>query len=182
MENALVIIDMLNDFLLPSGSLYFEKGQAVVGAIARLKAAFRGCGVQVVYGNDAHPKDSLEFSGWSPHCLAGSPGAQIVQELSPEAGDIVLYKDALSLFADGVAQRILRGLGVSHLFLVGVATEYSMKSSAFDALACGLTVTMVSDAVAGVDLREGDAEQALEALRDAGVRFVTTQSLIASLH
>jgi nicotinamidase/pyrazinamidase len=181
MKSALVIIDMLNDFLLPSGSMYFEKGQAVVGPISRLKAACRGYGVQVVYGNDAHPKDSQEFSDWAPHCLAGSPGAQIIQELSPEAGDIVLYKDALSLFADGVAQRILRGLDISRLILVGVATEYSMKSCALDALARGFTVTMVSDAIAGVDLREGDAEQALQAMRDAGVRFVTAQSLIASL-
>ncbi|MEF3696088.1 cysteine hydrolase family protein [Desulfolutivibrio sp.] len=181
MKSALVIIDMLNDFLLPSGKLFFAKGQAVIGPIARLKAAFRGCGAPVVYGADAHSEDSQEFSAWAPHCLTGSPGARIVAELSPEAGDIVIYKDALSLFQGGVAERVLRGLDVSHLFLVGVATEYSMKSCALDALACGLTVTMVSDAVAGVDRREGDAERALEAMRDAGVRFTTAQSLIASL-
>jgi nicotinamidase/pyrazinamidase len=80
-----------------------------------------------------------------------------------------------------MAQRILRGLGVTHLCMAGVATEYSMKHSALDALARGLAVTMVSDAVAGVDIREGDAQQALEAMRLAGVRFAAADDLISSL-
>jgi nicotinamidase-related amidase len=161
--------------------LSFEKGQAVVSPIVRLKAAFRAGGWPVLYGADAHPKDATEFSDWRPHCLVGSAGAQIVTELSPEAGDIVLYKNGLSLFQDGAAQRILCGLGVSCLYMVGAATEYSMKHSALDAVACGLTVTMVSDAIAGVDIHKGDAEQALEAMRRAGVRFTTVESLIVSL-
>jgi nicotinamidase/pyrazinamidase len=181
MNTALVIIDMLHDFLLPSGALYFEKGQAVISPIVRLKAAFRAGGSPVLYGADAHPQDAAEFSHWRPHCLAGSAGARIIEELSPLAGDIVLYKDSLSLFQDGMAQRILRGLGVTHLCMAGVATEYSMKHSALDALARGLAVTMVSDAVAGVDIREGDAQQALEAMRLAGVRFAAADDLISSL-
>ncbi len=182
MKNALVIIDMLNDFIMPSGKLYFEKGQTVIDPIARLKAAFRGCGAQVIYGNDAHSKDTKEFSDWTPHCLVGSSGAQIIQELSPQPGDIVLYKDSLSLFADGVAERLVRGLDVSHLYLAGVATEYSIQSCALDALERGLATTVVSDAVAGVDLRKGDARQALETMRQAGVRFTTTELLLATPH
>ncbi|QLA20292.1 cysteine hydrolase family protein [Desulfolutivibrio sulfoxidireducens] len=181
MQKALVIIDMLDDFILPSGKLYFEKGRTVVGPIARLKVAFRDCGAPAIYGNDAHPENSQEFSEWAAHCLVGSSGARIIQELSPEPGDIVLHKNSLSLFHDGIAERILNGLDVSHLYLVGVATEYSIKSCAIDAMKRGLTATVVSDAIAGVDLRTGDAEQALEAMRHAGVRFMTAQSLLATL-
>jgi nicotinamidase/pyrazinamidase len=91
MKNALVIIDMLNDFSCRPVNV-FRKGQTVIDPIARLKAAFRGCGAQVIYGNDAHSKDTKEFSDWTPHCLVGSSGAQIIQELSPQPGDIVLYR------------------------------------------------------------------------------------------
>jgi nicotinamidase/pyrazinamidase len=181
MDKSLVIIDMLNDFILPSGKLYFEKGRTAIEPIVRLKAAFRDGKAQVVYGNDTHSKESAEFADWTPHCLAGSSGARIVKELAPQSGDIVLHKDSLSLFANGVAKRMMRGLEVSHLYLTGVATEYSVQQSALDAVACGLTVTVVTDAVAGVDLRPGDAQRALEAMRQAGVRFTTTESLLASL-
>jgi len=181
MGNALVIIDMLQDFILPSGKLYFEKARATVDFIVQLKSAFRGRKLPVIYGNDTHPKDSEEFAAWKPHCLAGSPGSQIIQELAPEPGDIVLHKDSLSLFHDGVAERIVRGLDVSHLFLVGVATEYSIKACSLDALERGLGVTVVSDAIAGVDLRQGDAEKALEAMRLAEVQFTDTKSLLAAL-
>lgn len=180
MGNALVIIDMLQDFILPSGKLYFEKGRMTVDSIVRMKAAFRGKNWPVIYGNDAHPKGSDEFSAWTPHCLVGSPGALIIQELAPEPGDIVLYKDSLSLFHDGVAERILRGLDVSHLYLVGVATEYSIKACSLDALERGLAVTVASDAIAGVDLQEGDADRALEAMRRADVQFTDTATLLAA--
>lgn len=181
MGNALVIIDMLQDFILPSGKLYFEKGRSTVESIVQIKSAFRGRKLPVIYGNDAHSMGSDEFSDWTPHCLVGSPGALIIQELAPEPGDIVLYKDSLSLFHDGVAERIVRGLDVSHLFLVGVATEYSIKACSLDALERGLEVTVVSDAIAGVDLRQGDADKALEAMRLAEVQFTDTKSLLAAL-
>lgn len=180
MGNALVIIDMLQDFILPSGKLYFEKGRTIVDSIVRIRSAFRDRKLPVIYGNDAHPKDSEEFTSWTPHGLAGSPGAQIIQELAPEAGDIVFHKDSLSLFRDGRAERLMRGLNVSHLVVVGVATEYSIMACALDALKRGLTVTVVSDAIVGVDRREGDADRALEAMRRAGVRFTDTTSLLTA--
>lgn len=181
MNKALVIIDMLNDFILPSGKLHFEKGRTVIEPLVRLKAAFRDGKAQVVYGNDTHSEESAEFADWTPHCLAGSSGARIIPELSPQSGDIVLHKDSLSLFADGVAERLMRGLEVSHLYLAGVATEYSIRQCALDAVERGLTATVVTDAVAGVDIRPEDATRALEAMRQAGVRFTTTASLLASL-
>jgi len=181
MGRAFVIVDMLHDFINPAGKLYFEKGQTAVARIVRLKAAFRAAGVPVLYGNDTHPQDSLEFSVWPPHCLVGSLGARIIPELPAEPGDIVLCKDSLSLFADSAAEKILRGLGVSHLCLAGVATEYCVKACALDALGRGMAVTVAADAIAGVDLREGDAAQALETMGHAGVRFTTTETLLADL-
>jgi len=181
MGNAFVIVDMLHDFINPTGKLYFEKGQMVVEPIARLKSAFRTAGVPVFYCNDSHPRNSEEFTIWPPHCQAGSEGAQIIPELPTESGDIVLCKDSLSIFAERFTEIILRALGISRLYLTGVATEYCVKSCAMDALARGMSVVVVVDAIAGVDLREGDAAQALETMRLAGARFTDTRTLIADL-
>lgn len=181
MKKIFIIIDMLNDFIKPDGKLYFEKGQAVVAPVARLKAAFRAAGVPVLYVNDAHPQDSDEFAVWPPHCVVGTWGARIIDELSPGPGDIVFHKDSLTVFTHAEADNILRGFGASHLYLAGVATEYCVKSIALDALARGLAVTVVEDAIAGVDIKEGDADRALEAMRQAGAVFTDVAGVIADL-
>ncbi|MHC1711639.1 MAG: cysteine hydrolase family protein [Solidesulfovibrio sp.] len=180
-DKILIIVDMLNDFIKPDGKLYFEKGQTVVEPLVRLKAAFRTAGMPVLYDNDAHPEDSMEFSVWPPHCLAGTWGARIIEELPAGPGDIIFHKDSLSLFYHSWAENLLRGLGVSHLYLAGVATEYCVKACALDALALGFSVTVIKDAVAGVDLKAGDAATALEAMRQAGAFFANTETIITDL-
>jgi nicotinamidase/pyrazinamidase len=180
-DKILIIVDMLNDFIKPDGKLYFEKGQTVVEPIIGLKTAFRAAGVPILYDNDAHPQDSEEFSVWPPHCLMGTWGARIIEELPAGPGDIIFHKDSLSLFYHSTAENILRGLGASHLYLAGVATEYCVKSCALDALALGFSVTVITDAIAGVDLKEGDAKQALETMRQTGVRFANAATCITDL-
>jgi nicotinamidase/pyrazinamidase len=180
-SKILIIVDMLNDFIKPDGKLYFEKGQTVVEPIVRLKTAFRATGLPVLYGNDAHPENSEEFSHWPPHCLVGTWGARIVEELPPGPDDIILHKDSLRLFDNALAENMLQGLGVSHLYLVGVATEYCVKGCALDALTRGFAVTVIEDAIAGVDLKAGDAAKALEAMRLAGALFANTETIITDL-
>lgn len=83
MSKALVIVDMLNDFIHPDGTLYFERGEGVIDTVVRLRQAFKQAGLPVIYDNDAHPPDSEEFKAWTPHCIAGSEGAQVIEELTP---------------------------------------------------------------------------------------------------
>ncbi len=181
MGKALCIIDMVNDFITPSGKLYFARGQGAVESIVRIKAAFRAAGLPVLYGNDAHPANSLEFAAWGSHCVVGSPGAGIIPELSPEPGDIVLHKDSMSIFQNPFSGQILRGLGVTQLCLVGVATEYSVRHCALDAVLHDFHPVVISDAIADVEERPGDAGQALEAMRRAGVSFASAEALLADL-
>jgi len=181
MDKVLLIVDMLNDFIEPWGKLYFPKGAAVIAPIVRLRAAFRAAGAPVLYDNDAHPEDSGEFATWPPHCLVGSDGARIVGALAAEPGDVIFHKDALSLFAHSRAGDVLRGLGGRHLYVAGVATEYCVKEGVLDALAQGFAVTVVSDAIAEVDLEAGNGDRALMAMRAAKAAFATTEQVLAEL-
>lgn len=181
MGKILLIVDMLNDFIKPDGKLYFEQGQGVVAVIAEIKAAWQAAGLPRMYVNDAHPHDSREFTVWPQHCLVGSWGARIIEELPPGPGDIILHKDSLTLFSDATAVGLLRGLGASELYLVGVATEYCVLACALDAVLQGFAVTVVLDAIAGVDLTAGDAERALDAMEQAGVAFATSREMFAPL-
>lgn len=178
---ALAIVDMLNDFVAESGLLYFPKSRSVIRPIQAIKSVFRGLGAPVLYFNDAHPPDSKEFASWPAHCLVGSSGGGIIQELSAESGDVILCKDSINCFQDGVAEKILRGLEVTRLYIVGVAVEYCVRSCALEAMRSGFSPCIIADAVAGVDLASGDVERALEEMRFAGVDFIDASALFADM-
>lgn len=180
MDNVLLIVDMLNDFILPEGKLSFPKGRAVIAPIAALRNAFRADGEAVVYDNDAHPEDSEEFATWPPHCVMGTPGARVVDALTPGPGDIVFNKDSLSLFVHTHAAVLLRSLvaGGGRLYVAGVATEYCVKEAVLGALERGFAVTVVTDAIAGVESTPGDCDRAIAAMRAAGAEFASATDVL----
>jgi nicotinamidase/pyrazinamidase len=57
------------------------------------------------------------------------------------------------------------------LYVGGLATDYCVKHTVLDALEAGLDVTVLEDAVAGVDVRPGDSAEAIRAMRGAGARI-----------
>ena len=97
----------------------------------------------------------------------GRWGSRIVRELAAAPGDIIFHKDSLTFFYNGAAEKLLRGLGATKLYVAGVATEYCVKWCVLDALARGFAVTVIEDAIAGVDLKEGDVDRAVEAMPEA---------------
>jgi nicotinamidase/pyrazinamidase len=76
-----------------------------------------------------------------------------------------------SAFQDTNLGELLRKRGVDRLFVTGLATDYCVKNSVLDALALGLGVTVVEDAVRGVDVHPGDSERALEQMHTAGAKL-----------
>ncbi len=181
MGKALIIVDMLRDFIFPGGKLFFEKGKEAIPGCLRLRDAFDAAGLPVVYDNDAHPEDSAEFDSWPPHCLRGTDGARVIGELAPRPGDLVLEKDSLSMFTIEGAAEILRGRGIDELVLCGVATEYCVLHCALDGVADGFAVTAAIDAIAGVDLAPGDAKRAIDKMRAAGVVMAEVSEIIGAL-
>jgi nicotinamidase/pyrazinamidase len=88
--------------------------------------------------------------------------------------------DAYSAFdgrgQDGRSFRdLLDALGIRHLYVGGLATDYCVRSSVLDARKAGLEVTVLSDAIAGVEVAAGDCEQALEEMGRAGAAFCTAE-------
>lgn len=178
MDKALIIVDMLNDFIRPDGRLYFPEARGIIPAVAGLRAGFAACGLPVAYSNDAHPEDSAEFKVWPPHCVAGTEGARVVDELAPGPDDGVYPKDSLRAFDNPDLETDLRAAGARELFVCGTATEYCVREAVIGALARGFAVFVVEDAIAGVDLRPGDVDRATDAMLRAGARFVDTREAL----
>jgi nicotinamidase/pyrazinamidase len=67
---------------------------------------------------------------------------------------------------------------VDRLFVTGLATDYCVKNTVLDARREGFDVTVVEDAVRGVDVEPGDSERALEEMENAGARLATSDEIL----
>jgi len=172
-KEALLIIDMLNDFVLEGAPLQVPDARKVIPAIKKeIEAARRG-GIQVIYLCDAHEREDREFSkfGWPSHAIAGTEGASVVDELKPGKYDILLQKTSYSGFYKTKLDETLRDLGIGSLTLTGCVTHICILFTASDAVLRDYEVSVVKDGVAGIEKEDHDA--ALRIMKNVlGVRIV----------
>ncbi len=188
---ALVIVDVQNDFC-PGGTLAVPDGDRVVAPLSRLAKRFAAAGLPVFASRDWHPPDTSHFQlfggPWPVHCVRDTPGAAFHPGLHLPETAVVLSKgmdpaaDGYSAF-EGVSEAglpladILAANGVQHLCIGGLATDYCVRATVLEALARGFCVTLLVDAVAGVDLQPGDAERAIREMEAAGARLLSSDAL-----
>jgi nicotinamidase-related amidase len=150
---ALVVVDMIHDFADPSGALYCGSSMPPVidvikGEIARARTARE----PVVYLTDDHLPDDAEFKVFPPHAIHGSKGAQIIPQLAPAAGDVVIPKRRFSGFFGTDLDITLREKGVDAVRLVGDCTNICVLFTAADARNLGYAVEVVREGVTSFDL------------------------------
>ena len=116
-KKALVVVDMLSDFVRPGAPLEVPETRAILPALRRRIASARRDGELVVYVCDSHRKNDPEFArmGWPPHAVEGTPGAGVVASLAPEPGDVVVEKRTYSGFHATPLHFILRRNGIRSL-------------------------------------------------------------------
>jgi len=183
MTTALLVVDMLNDFL--HGVLANPAARAIVepisGAVDRARAHADWV---VVYTNDAHHLDDVELQVFPPHAMAGTPGAQVIDELAPAAGDLVVDKRAYSAFTGTTLEELLRRHAVQQLVLVGQHTDCCLRHTSYDAFMRGLDIVVCPDASAvfepgtpePVETRQERALEYLRAYYGATLKSVTDLS------
>jgi len=146
---ALLVIDMLNDFLQPEGKLFVgETGRKIIPFLRNLLAQSRRKGEPVFYICDNHRHDDAEFAMFPPHCIQGTAGSRVVEELAPFDGDIIIFKRRYSAFFATELDLTLRELGVTHLVLAGVCTNICVLYTAADARNLGYQVSVFREGLA----------------------------------
>ncbi len=158
MKEALLIIDMLEDFVREGAPLEVPATRTILPALQRRVAEARARGVPVIYICDAHRPDDPEFArmGWPPHAVKGTSGAAVVAELAPLEIDPVVEKAAYSGFHHTGLEGILQARGVSELVLTGCVTNICILYTAYDAVIRGYSVTVPADCVAPLDPADGE--------------------------
>ena len=194
--DALLIVDFQNDFT-PGGALPVADGDRIAEPINGLLDRFE----LVIATRDWHCADHGSFAGievdqekwrgtdppsiWPAHCVEGTPGAELHPDLEQAKVDVVIDKgqdpnsQGYSAFQDTRLGDLLRERGVNRLFVAGLATDYCVKNTVLDARREGFDVTVVEDAVRGVNVEPGDSERALEEMQDAGARLATSDEILA---
>src|ERR671915_2393559 len=184
MANALIIVDVQNDFC-EGGSLPVEGGADVASAISDHVLARGGDYAHIVATRDYHVDPGPHFAAqpdyvdtWPPHCVVGTPGAEFhpnfdtstVEEVFSKGERAAAYSGFEGETDDGVAlEDWLRENDVDTLDVVGIATDHCVRATALDAVAAGFTTRVLLDLTAGV--AKETTEHALARLRDGGVEL-----------
>jgi nicotinamidase/pyrazinamidase len=184
-NTALIVVDVQNDFADPAGSLFVQGATDVVKMVnGETRQAAEG-GAFVVYTQDWHPASTPHFAKdggiWPVHCVADSWGAAFHPNLNV-AGPTVRKgadgQDGYSGFSmkdpktgtitSTGLEDILHERGVTRVVVVGLATDYCVSATALDAQRLGFGTEVLQDAIAAVDLGEGDGAKALATMAAAG--------------
>ena len=176
-ETALIAVDVQHDFL-PGGALGVPGGDAVVEPLVRAA----GAAGFVVKTGDAHTADHCSFTEqggtWPVHCVAGTHGADLHPAIAAFDGPLIEKAttqgaDAYSGFDGTRLAELLREAGVTHVLVGGLATDYCVKATVLDALRAGFRTTVLTDAVAAVEVQPGDGRRALDEMVAAGAHLAT---------
>lgn len=174
-NNALVIVDMLYDFI--DGSLAcLNVDNAVAGTLRFIDAQTKGQGGEdheildtfpILFIRDHHPADHSSFVGqggiWPPHCVAGTHGGEIHKDLLPYASEELTFDKGCDKSVeqysgfDGTNSagqslgEILELMDTTDVYICGIATEYCVRNTCEDLLKAGFKVHLLKDCIAYVE-------------------------------
>jgi nicotinamidase/pyrazinamidase len=174
---GLIVVDVQNDFC-PGGALPVPDGDAVVEPINRLIEQLP----VVVATRDWHPRDHNSFreqgGPWPPHCIQGTPGAQLHPALEADRIDAVVDAgfrpelEGYSGFEETDLEEQLRERDVDTVHVAGLALDYCVRATALDARERGFDVVLHLGATRAINAQPGDDARTLAELRVAGVQVV----------
>jgi nicotinamidase/pyrazinamidase len=200
--NALIIVDVQNDFL-PGGALAVKDGDATIPLINNLQNNFD----LVVATQDWHPGDHKSFASahagkkvfeeiildglpqvlWPDHCVQQTFGAQFSAQLDTQNIEAIFRKgmdktiDSYSGFFDNGKKKstgmadYLKGRGISSIYVCGLAADYCVYFTALDGLELGFQSAIITDATKAID--ENNFKKLLENFKSKGGKEITSDRI-----
>lgn len=204
-HTALLVVDMQHGFLDPGASLEVPRGRALIPVLRRLITGCRALKVPVIFTQFVYspavpclrgdpfgiehlpprPGQPTGFGRPSGNCLVGpQPGtgpesADIVPQLAPRPGELVVASHVYDKFLDTPLDLALRCRGITHLLVCGVTTDVCVNSTVLAAANRDYRVTVLTDAVATLD--ETIQAACLEIWQRKFARLRTTAQVLAEL-
>lgn len=150
-RHAILVIDMLNDFVGEKASLRCPGGETIIPDLQKLFKWVRGRendDVHLVHIQEAHRKHDADFRVRPVHAVDGTWGSDFIPELYPEGDEYIVKKRRHSGFAHTDLDLYLREENIDTVVVTGVWTNVCVRSTATDALANAYKVITLSDGCA----------------------------------
>lgn len=154
---ALIIIDMQNDFISEGAPIECPGGRNIVPNIKKAKAWAKENDIPVFYTQEMHRHQKVDYGlelerSEPEHCLEGTQGVEIIDELKPENDDFVIIKRRYSGYYLTDLEVLMREFDKSALILTGAATNVCVYATALDAMQRDVRAIVLSDGVAGTSV------------------------------
>lgn len=151
---ALIIADMLNDFVYEGAPLEVPRARAIVNNIKREIQKARRRQIPIIYCCDAHKKEDPEFELWPSHAVKGTDGSHVIEQLKPQKEDSIIEKTSYSCFYKTSLDKLLKQLNRTHVIIAGVVTNICILYTAAEAYMRGYRVVIPENCVAALTQRE----------------------------
>jgi len=183
MTTALLIIDMQNDFVLPSGPARIRGAYETIPAIQEILSFFREHQLPVFHvirqyradGSDIEISRKDAFIAGPKYVVPGSQGALVVDELQPLEDEYIIIKPRFSAFFGTELDLILRRLRVGKVVICGTQYPNCIRATAFDSLSYGYDTSIILE---GTSAASPDVATAnIYDLRKIGIRCISLSEL-----
>ena len=145
-KTAFLVVDMINDYLAPKGKKYCAPCRSIIPDLKRLIGLARGNDWPVIYVSTCLEDGQGPLAGkWGMHARKGTWGAEIVPELKPLAGDIMVAKTVYDGFFETDLDKILKKLKISTVVVTGIHTHVCVLLTALGAFYRGYRVIVVRE-------------------------------------
>jgi nicotinamidase-related amidase len=150
-RTALVVVDMQNDFVRDDGGLPVPTAKETIPAIQELLARARSSGVHIAYTQDTQVEDDPELEIWPRHCINGTPGWRIIDELAPHESDLICVKNRYDGFYGTWLDHFCRSIWhVDRLVIVGTVANICVLHTAASAGLRWYDVTVPADGISAL--------------------------------
>lgn len=181
-NDALIVTDIQMDFLM-GGALPVKEGNQVIPVLNEYLKIFKNVNAKIVASRDWHPQNHMSFKThggpWPVHCVQNTQGANFHPALKLPEGTIIVSKatdptkEAYSVFDSTDLADTLKTLGVTNVFVGGLATEYCILNTVLDAIKLGFGAVVLADATRGINVETNDVNKALDVMMKNGAKQAT---------
>jgi nicotinamidase/pyrazinamidase len=182
---ALLIVDMLKDSFDEKHNLAITPiARKIIAPINEMIGVFRRENWPIVFPSDAFHEDDFFFKGrMKPHSIAGTPGAEVTEELDREEEDYWLPKPRFSAFFNTGLEDWLRERGVTLCAVAGITTNFCVLTTVLDAICFDFKAVLLEDCTAAIsaDIHEKVLDLYRRNVMGPLLRVTTSTELTADL-